>query len=78
MRYNISEIVHSSFEYDDLYHHTDLRRAILSLLNPSLEKIKTTRDLLSKANLPWPVHHHIIIRLELIEEIIPRDGIYHP
>ena len=70
MRYNISDIVHSAFDFDDLYHHIDLRNSILSLLNPASEKLKTTRDLLSKADLPWPVHHHISIRLELIEDFL--------
>lgn len=70
MRYNIEEIVRSSFEFDDLYHHPELRHSIVYLLNPTTEKIKTTRALLAEAKLPWFIDHHIKIRLELIENII--------
>ena len=70
MRYSVDEIVKSAFDYDDLYHSEELRYSILSLIHPSEKKIKTTRDLLNKANLPWPVHHHISIRLELLQDIM--------
>ena len=70
MRYSIDEIIKSAFEYDDLYHHEELRYSILSLIHPSERKIKTARDLLNEADLPWPVHHHISIRLELIGDIL--------
>ena len=70
MKYNISEIVLSAFEFDDLYHQPELRSAILSLLKPSEDKIKTTKDLLFKSQLPWSVNHHIKIRIELVEEIL--------
>lgn len=70
MKYNIDEIIRSCFDMDDLYHHPELRYSIVLLLNPTLEKIKTTRDLLLKADLPGNVDHHIKIRLELLEDLI--------
>jgi len=70
MRYDVDEIVQSSFELDDLYHYPDLRYSIVLLLNPTSEKIKTTRDQLAKTDLPWPIKHHIEIRLELLDDII--------
>ena len=70
MRYDVDEIVQSSFELDDLYHYPDLRYSIVLLLNPTSEKIKTTRDQLAKTDLPWPIKHHIAIRLELLDDII--------
>ncbi len=70
MKYNIEEVVRSSFEYDDLYHHPELRHSIVYLLNPTHEKIKTARALLAEAKLPWFIDHHIKIRLELIGDIL--------
>lgn len=70
MRYDIEEIIGSAFEFDDLYHYPELRSSIIDLLKPSEDKIKTTRALLSQADLPWLTIHHIKIRLELLEEII--------
>lgn len=70
MKYDIDDIVRSCFDMDDLYHHPELRYSIVLLLNPTFDKIKTTRGLLSKADLSWPVEHHIKIRLELLEDLI--------
>lgn len=70
MKYDIDEIVRSSFELDDLYHYPELRHALVYLLNPTLEKIKATRKLLSESDLSWTIKHHIEIRLELLEDII--------
>ena len=72
--YDIDSIVLSAFDMDDLYHHEELRNSIISLVNPTHEKIKKTRDLLNKADLPKSVHHHISIRIELLEDITPRDA----
>ena len=51
MKDNINKIISSVFEFNDLYHFHGLKSSILSLLNPSKDKIKTTRTLLSQANL---------------------------
>lgn len=71
MKYDIDEIIRSFFDMDDLYHYSDLRYSIVLLLNPTIDKIKDTRNLLAKTDLPWNVKHHIEIRLELLEDIIP-------
>ena len=60
---DIDFIVLSAFDMDDLYHHEELRNSIVSLVNPTHEKIQKTRDLLNKADLPKAVHHHISIRI---------------
>ena len=70
MEYDIDKIIQGTFELDDLYHYPDLRYSIVLLLNPTFEKIKTTRDQLAKTDLPWAVKHHIEIRLELLIDII--------
>ncbi len=70
MKYNVDEIVKSAFDLDDLYHYPELRDSILSLLSPTCEKIKSTRDLLASTALPWNIEHHLKIRLELLEDII--------
>ena len=70
MRYNIVDIINSAFDLDDLSDHPKLRNSIFSLINPSYQKIKVTRDLLSQSSLPWKVTHHIEIRLELISDNI--------
>lgn len=68
--YDIDYIVLSAFDMNDLYHHGDLRNSIIALVNPTKEKIQTTKDLLEKAGLPLTVYHHISIRLELLGDII--------
>jgi hypothetical protein len=70
MKYDIDEIVRSCFDMNDLYHYPELRHSIVYLLNPTIDKINNTRNLLEKTNLPWEVKHHIEIRLEMIEDII--------
>ena len=71
MIYDIDNIILSAFDMDDLYHHKELRNSIISLVNPSEEKLRKTRDLLDSADLPKPVHHHIEIRIEMIADIMP-------
>lgn len=70
MGYDIDYIILSAFDFDDLYHYTELRNSIISLLNPTKEKIERTRTLLKKAGLEKSVYHHISIRIELIEDIL--------
>lgn len=72
MKDDIDEIIRSSFDMDDLYHYPELRHSIVYLLNPTLEKIKSTRALLDKTDLKWPIKHHIEIRLQFLEDIILR------
>jgi len=69
--YDIDNIVLSAFDLDDLYHYEELRNSIISLVNPSEEKLLKTRDLLDLADLPKAVHHHIEIRIEMIADIMP-------
>lgn len=61
-------IILSAFDMDDLYHHEELRNSIISLLKPTPDKLKKTRDLLDLADLPKAVHHHIEIRIEMIAD----------
>ena len=70
MGYDIDYIVLSAFDFDDLYHYEKLRNSIISLVNPTKEKIERTRALLEEAGLEKSVHHHISIRIELIEDIL--------
>jgi hypothetical protein len=69
--YDIDNIVLSAFDLHDLYHYEDLRNSIISLVNPTEEKLRKTRDLLFVADLPKTVHHHIKIRIEMIGDIMP-------
>ena len=64
-------IILSAFDMDDLYHHEELRNSIISLLKPTSDKLRKTRDLLDSADLPKSVHHHIEIRIEMIADTMP-------
>ena len=68
--YDIDKIVLSAFDLDDLYHHEELRNAIVACSDPTMEKIAKVKGLLEKAGLHSEVHHHISIRMELLEDII--------
>ena len=78
-RYNIPQIIESSFEFDDLRSYPSLKIFIISLSTPSIGKIKATKVLLKQAKLPTHIDHHIRIRLELLEDIILRiHETYYP
>ena len=68
--FDIDRIVLSAFDFDDLYHHEELRNAIVACSNPTMERIEKAKGLLEKAGLRDIVHHHISIRLEMLEDII--------
>lgn len=79
MKYDINQIIESSFNFEDLKSYPTLRISILNLKIPTLKKIKITEILLKEAKLPEHINHHIKIRLELLEEIISLPPeIYYP
>lgn len=77
MEYDINYVIDSSFLFDDLYEHVDLRNKIMTLKkiknNDEVKsEIKIIKSLLKESNLPFKVKQHIESRLEFFKNIIVR------
>lgn len=70
-RYNINQTIDSLLTLDFLLNHQLLKNSISNLKEDlSMEKINSTRSLLSTTKIPFDIKHHIKIRLELIEDVL--------
>lgn len=72
-KYDIENIIDSSFNF---YFNDDLLKGMLISLKsePSIEKINVIRSYLKETltDVPSYVKHHIDIRMEMLEDILPQ------